>query len=208
MLIHTEALQTLISESFQEAKSAADSHARLAKSAELARMQLEEGIIGDVGYRQRMGEIQAAHEQVRQQLDTSVSAKREKYDSLTQSAFVFDPSSSDIATVAYLETVPLTETEAQKLLDEALTRGDVTTMRLLQANLARQGKSVRLGVEQYENRMGQIADTAKEYAHSLGGEDTIGYAENAEKIAGNLMAQADAAEHELRAFPITEGSDE
>lgn len=206
-MIYREALETMIDSTFDQAKAAAESQAMLDRSAERAKAQLAEGVLGDVGYRQRLAEIQANREVVRQRLEASIAEAREKYDSMT-SALKFDPESLSTQLVGFVGSVPLDDDEARQMLADAAMRGDLAAWRLVEANLGRQGKRLGSGLSKHVEAMCGVADKAMEYARAIGGENPTGYLENESAIKDKLMGMAEKAEAEFSAFPIFESADD
>lgn len=206
-MIYKEALETMIDSTFDQAKAAAESQAMLDRSAERAQAQLTEGVLGDVGYRQRLDEILSNREVVRQRLEASIAEAREKYDAMT-AALKFDPESLSAQLVGFVGSVPLENDEARQMLRDAAMRGDLAAWRLVEANLGRQGKRLGSGFPEYLEAMGSVADDAARYARAIGGENPTGYLENESAIKDKLMERAEKAEAEFSAFPIFESADD
>lgn len=206
-MIYKEALETMIDSTFDQAKAAAESQAMLDRSSERARAQLAEGVLGDVGYRQRMNEIQANREQVRQRLEASIAEAREKYNATT-AALRFDPESLSPQLVGFVGSVPLGDDEARQMLGDAVMRGDLAAWRLVEANLGRQGKSLGSGFPEYLEAMGGVANDAARYARAIGSEDPTGYLQNETAIKSKLMEKVEKTEAEFLAFPIFESTDD
>lgn len=206
-MIYREALETMIDSTFNQAKAAAESQAMLDRSAERAKAQLAEGVLGDVGYRQRLAEIQANREVVRQRLEASIAEAREKYDAMT-GALKFDPESLSPQLVGFVGSVPLDDDESRQMLADAAMRGDLAAWRLVEANLGRQGKRLGSGLSKHVEAMCGVADKAMEYARAIGGENPTGYLENESAIKDKLMGMAEKAEAEFSAFPIFESADD
>ena len=208
-MIHKELLDSMMRKAFEAAESAAESHAMLAKSEQQARIQLEEQVLGDVGFRERMEQIRAGHEAVSKRFEGAIRYERERFDSATSGAFVLDPGSLAPQTVAFLGSVALDDDEARVMLRDSVGRGDLASARLVEANLAKQGKAVDLGVKAFDRRMSDLAGEVESYARAIGSESNVGYFENRPKIEAKIAAQADEAERVLLAFPIAEvGGDE
>lgn len=206
-MIYQEAFKTMIDSTFDQARAAAESQAMLDRSAERARAQLAEGVLGDVGYRQRLDEIRSNREQVRQRLEASIAEAREKYEAMT-AALKFDPESLSPQLVGFVGSVPLDDGEARQMLRDAAMRGDLAAWRLVEANLGRQGKRLGSGFPEYLEAMGNVADDAARYARAIGSEDPTGYLENESAIKDKLMERAEKAEAEFSALPIFESADD
>lgn len=206
-MIYKEAIETMIDSTFDQAKAAAESQAMLDRSAERAQAQLAEGVLGDVGYRQRLAEIQANREVVRQRLEASIAEAREKYDAMT-GALKFDPESLSPQLVGFVGSVPLENDEARQMLADAAMHGDLAAWRLVEANLGRQGKRLGSGFPKYLEAMGGVADDTARYARAIGSEDPTGYLENANQIKTKLLEKAEKAEAEFSALPIFESADD
>lgn len=206
-MIFQEAIEAMIDSTFDQAKAAAESQAMLDRSAERAQAQLTEGVLGDVGYHQRLDEIQSNREAVRQRLEASIAEAREKYDAM-MAALKFDPESLSAQLVGFVGSVPLDDNEARQMLRDAAMRGDLAAWRLVEANPGRQGKRLGSGFPEYLEAMGNVADDAARYARAIGSEDPTGYLENESAIKRKLMEQAEKAEAEFSAFPIFESADD
>lgn len=205
-MFYKDSFNAMLDEMFANAMAAAASRKALDKDSSLARTRFDEGFTGEAGFKAEMDAIAEEREQVTKRLGASIAAAREKFESETKGALSLDPSSLDPQTVSYLNAVALSNNEAQRMLNDAASRGDLATIRLIEANVSRQGKHVRSGIDQYLEKASSIADEAARYANIIGGEDSKAYLENRETVMSMLEGKMSEAESAFKAFPIVEAN--